>query len=276
MATQWGGDSVIALSTSNYRGSGRKFADYVINSYFASSPRDTINFWGRYFAHNASGYLYQNDSEAQALNDAVRSYDAKGSGFIFPIDAGPQADISGNWASGIARATACTNYIKSKLGNKLTVQANSLVYVYLDIEGSTTLSTDFWNGWAVGVDYATYNSNWTFSAGAYLGTAAAFANSGPILQNAGEACSAIVSGQPARVCSSGGCGSPGPSWAPSNLAGITTQIWQYSIAGRNVAPITMCYACRANFPDCDLNATNPSVGGPLRGDGRDYMLQCWS
>ena len=69
----------------------------------------------------------------------------------------------------------------------------------------------------------------------------------------------------ARNCTD--CDSPGPSWGPTGISGLATNVWQYGIQ-----PGCQNLGCHSNPVLVDLDLTNPGIPGAFGFGQCDNML----
>jgi hypothetical protein len=265
--TQWGVDSGERV-TDNYSGCGRtgSLAWYVRYClYYYPAPPDNIVYWARYFVNETLSFQWTAAESAALLGANIH--------WVVPICETHQTNLGGSSDQGHVDATSFSWNVWNAIANngQMHFPGSGRIDCFLDIEGSTYLSPDYWSGWATEVNSFTGNGGqgYPLYAHAYLGggtyrnqnctTLASFANASGI----GAKCFGIWSNQPEKVGGCSGCGSPGPSWQPQNCSPLTTRLWQYGSQ-------PTCNGCF--YSPVDVDSSNPSITGPYGNDETDYMI----
>lgn len=267
MTTEWGCDT---CGPANQSYNGTTLADYVRNNYFVP---DSLAFWARYVAPVGSSGCQSLDvdpyDECVALKNA-------GFNWIQPVTTPGDYSSTGNstndynrgYSDGQAACATIINAINNSSG-RLAMPGGGVLYLYLDVEANTSLSSDYWNGWATAIYYYQYNGGTPFFECCYCNPSDGL-NTCSVLSSATGAavCYGIWSSEPEPLCS--GCYSPGPSWAPNQCANLTTFAWQY---GEQDPCINYGQpgACFSNFPPVDLDQTNPTAGSSWQGGPNDVV-----
>jgi hypothetical protein len=225
--TFWGADTVNPLNNLSYCGGGscddRYFATYAVNhTVLASSPHNTIRFWGRYFRNAGSSTVeWQGNGEATALQQAQAQNSALGSnrnGWILPIDTPTQSQVNaGTYAEGVTEANDVLAKLATALNNDadLNLPGSEILYVYLDWEDDTgAFSGPFYDGWSETIEFYEYpsdSSNFPFYAALYVtNTGGTNGNNACVSANDAGILNNIWSTQ-----NEPNCDSPGPAWGGS-------------------------------------------------------------
>ena len=252
MPSQWGLDSVAFMDQSY---GGTTLADYAINHYFAyPPPRDTVQWWGRYFTTTGGFSAFRGNGEVVALINAIKANPATNHryGWILPISDDATSTIeNGSKTQGINAGNAVCNNIGYWLGHaaNLHMPGSNQLYIYLDIENS--VSSSYWSGWSYAVNDYQVGRYYPYYPCAY-----GHPYSSPCSVIANNAIS-YWSNEPEPNCYS-----PGPSWAPQKCPNDLphTMVWQY---GEH---------CMSGEVDVDL--ANTSFVGPYGNGLMDYLLWC--
>ena len=257
--TFWGVDSVAAIDSGTSHGT---LAHYVINYWFASPPRDTIVYWGRYFAIFSGITPYTRDNEAVQLIDEVYAYSGHRRGWILPICDPPTATVqSGSGSDGNYWGNLICQNVSYWLthGDHTHMPGHKQLYTFLDIE--STLSHAFWQGWAPAVFYYNFNGSLPYYESAYMSPYVSGLCSFLAGQSGSNRCQAIWSYEPENASTK--CFSPGPGWGPASCGSSPWLVnWQYSQAQN----------CSGNL--VDLDQTNPGITGPYGFGFLDFMIYC--
>jgi hypothetical protein len=263
MSRFWGADS---LENMDHHEHGTTLADYVINTQYAGGTRDQIVWWGRYFDHGTSSGNdhWRGDVEADALSTAVGRYanPTGGNSWVMPIASPfPTPGPSSTYSTGVFDANYVGGIIAQNLSGRLHLPGNGQLMVYIDIENGQHVSTSYLLGWGSGINtYPIGSDSLPLYACAYVSP-----NDPTDVNNvnaAGKFFQAWTP-EPEPLCS--GCYSPGPNWAPSNIPGLPTNVWQY---GEQPG----CASCRGQTIYVDLDQTNPSIAGQFGYGQCDNML----
>jgi len=256
MPQQWGLDSVAYMDQSY---GGTTLADYAINHWFAyPPPRDTIQWWGRYFTTTGGFNPYRGNGEAVALINAIKANPATNhrSGWILPLsDDATNTIINGNKTQGTNAGNAVCQNVSYWLRTapNMHMPGSGALRIYLDIE--STVSTQYWQGWHTAVSLYYYNQQYPapYYAAAY---GHHYSSNCATLASAYRAAS-FWSNTPEPNCYS-----PGPAWGPDKCPSDIppTEAWQY---GEH---------CMSGEVDVDL--ANTSYGGPYGNGLMDYLIYC--
>jgi hypothetical protein len=187
------------------------------------------NFWMRYFTPSPAADQLNNDPvpECQAAWDS-------GGHYIGPISAPTQSRLSGSSAQGQADAQAYASALLSAYHavGPLLLPANSTLYCWLDQEYSTSLSLNYWNGWAGYLDGYNFAGLGTYPLypTLYCDPASPYPNCSTIGNASADYCYAVWSNEP-EPC--GTLKNP-PSWRADTCAGYAstpTRLWQFGEQG---------------------------------------------
>jgi hypothetical protein len=207
-------------------------------------------FWIRYFNPSPAADLLSSDASAECSG----AWDSGGH-YIGCISAPTQSRLSGSTAEGQADAqsTAASMLSAYDAVGPLDLPSNGQLWVWLDQEYSTSLSLDYWDGWA------NYIANYNFAGlgtyplypGLYCDPYSPYPNCSTIAQATGLNIPVAVWSSEPEPC--GGIKSP-PSFDADECSAVSsstvaTKLWQFGEQG----------ACgySANV-DCDLGATDIS------------------
>lgn len=115
-------------------------------------------FWIRYFSPSPAADIFSNDPTSECEGAW-----ASGGHYVGPISAPTQSRLSGSTAEGQADAQtfAASMLVAWDDVGPLKLPSNNALYCFLDQEYSTSLSLDYWDGWA------NYIANYNFAG---LGT----------------------------------------------------------------------------------------------------------
>jgi hypothetical protein len=242
----------------------------------AKSKYGTPSFWIRYFKPTITGGTPdQNFTTAGKEMQALRV--TSGARYLAPLSApGASRESTNSYAYGqndaatfaasIERFAAydpCTEY-----GIKIFGPNSSYLYVYLDVEASTVLNQNYWNGWSTYIYNYAWKGGGNFAAlplypGIYLNPVSSKAPCN-VIKAANTLPIKIWTNQPEPYCTC--CGKFGSvKWSvsgPKNCSGYTSFIWQQ--AERGIC-ITNCGAS-STLVNVDIDELNPS------NDSRDYMF----
>lgn len=265
MGNEWGVDSTTRADNAGYNGCGQSnqtLAWYVKDCYFYyPPPPDTINFWGRYFSPSITSPTFDTEGHPGLEVGAMR---AVGIYYIFPIT--EPSDLNGNnsQTAGFNDAKATCDAIVNMIyggvddGHCLGYPSTNEVWIYLAVEGSWTLTSNYWKGWVDEVwSYVdSHTGRLPFYPGVYTNCNSQVCG---VVQNGDHAAFVKVwASEPDYSANCGGayCSSPGPSWGPCGCSGDDyTSLWQYGIYPGNG---TDCQAC-PGFPPVDVDQSNPNV-----------------
>jgi hypothetical protein len=133
----WGFDSTTKI---NYDCGGDDLRKWARNIY-----NDDPNFWGRYFASpgNDTPMLYHSPEGVELA--------AHNTNHIVPITSPHQPRLETGRANGVDDATAALDDVHNAvaLGAEMRwPQTDGMVILWLDVEPSTNLSDEYWDGWA--------------------------------------------------------------------------------------------------------------------------------
>lgn len=237
-----------------------------IKSYFASSGY-TPTFWGRYWDPTPSDVAAIDFSWSRSATE-LASMSAAGIYRLAVLTSPAQSRISSGRASyGKADGnTVCSAIDRSYHNiNQLFAPTSGQIYIFLDVEYGTALSSGYWNAWADAVDAytATYIGGKPFYPCAYIDPSDPKPNCSTMA--ATDKGFAIWSSSPRPVCS--GCSFQNRSWVPSHCATQPsyTALWQ---SGEPTGPpYPECQGCRSGYPNVDIDQGNPSR------DPRVYMMR---
>jgi hypothetical protein len=192
------------------------------HSEFGADP----NFWLRYFAPSP----YADVVESDPTSECVGAWESGGPR-IGPIMAPDQANLASSSAQGLADAESFCAAIYSTFTSvgPLQTPANGMIYCWLDQEYSTTLSLDYWNGWAdyvAGYKFANVGTRPLYAC-LYCDPYSPYPNCTTIGASGAAPCHAVWSSEPEP------CGSlaNSPSWNADACAAVPTKVWQYGEQG---------------------------------------------
>jgi hypothetical protein len=207
------------------------------------------NFWIRYFAPCSYTPLSTNArAECDALWDGNSTAPYLGS-----MSTPTQSRLSGSSAEGLADAQT---YISSMLSAYDTVAplflpTNRELWCWLDQEPGTTLSLDYWNGWAGYLNgYELDGFGYPFYAGLHCDPAAPALNCSIVDGPSAAACFAVWASGPLRCSNS--LASPPPAWTPGTCGSVVTQLWQYWVED----------TCRSTAANVDISFARPGTYYP--------------
>ncbi|MBO0803652.1 MAG: hypothetical protein J2P25_11335 [Nocardiopsaceae bacterium] len=189
-------------------------------SEFGADPE----FWVRYFSPSPAANLFSDDPSSEALG----AWDSGGA-YVSCICAPDQSRLSGSSAEGQADAQSMASSIQSSLSAVSQLSVPSQLWCWLDQEASTSLSLDYWNGWASYIASYNLDSNGTYPMhpGLYCDPASAYPNCSTISQASGTAAPVAVWSSEPEPCS----GFTAPSWNPDSCSSVATKLWQYGEQG---------------------------------------------
>jgi hypothetical protein len=266
----WGCDSGNPISTAQT--GWASLGDYVINGYYPSS---SIFFWGRYFYGSGPSFDWHGNAEATALLYAIRKRQGSGhAGWIAPFTFPPQGNLGGSYSLGYSDAGVMLGQLENALSTNANLHepGSNIICCYLDVEPTTTISSNYWKGWATRINTALYpggSGTYPFYACAYFdwkivatcNTLGAFMPQNNLGKpsNPSTTCWNMWTLRPQSTS----CSSPGPAWGGFGCGGLVPQFWQYDVTKMCPGP-----------PPVDLDETNPSVVGPFHGGMLDFILIC--
>jgi hypothetical protein len=272
----WGTDSV--ARTTDASGFDSQNMAQRVRAYWVT----THQYWGRYFGNIASG-RYGGGSQAGM---AAENLALLNSGFYEVVPINSPGNVGTNdYNAGGLQAQAATADIQTAINAghmDLPDTSNHAVYLYLDIEyPGSALNREYWKGW-----HDSVRNSWIVSPrwGSLLGPIypAAYANPSDattmdVLTNTpGYICWGLWSPKPSAVACGTYCTIPGPDFGFGQFyAGLTAHLWQYGIhetagVSNSGCPYTLPNppgACYSDYPNVDLDETNPSFSQI------SYMLQ---
>jgi hypothetical protein len=183
-------------------------------------------FWIRYFTPSPAADVFDSDPEPESAG----AWDSGGH-YVGCISAPTQSRLSGSEAEGQADAQSFAAAMQSAYYavEPLLLPANGQLYCWLDQEYSTSLSLDYWNGWA---DYiANYNfadlGTYPLYPCLYCDPYSPYPNCSTLATSGAAACQAVWSSEP-EPC--GSLASP-PAWDADECGTVATELWQYGEQG---------------------------------------------
>jgi len=214
---------------------GYDTASYIYNVYSAAdSAYGSPAYWMRYFSPSPNGTVDQSSSHA---NSECRSDWDSGAKHLSPITSPTQSRLSGTAAEGMADAQTFASALVSvyQWVAPLNLPANDILYCWLDLESSTSLSTTYWSGWSSYLN--TYDweglDNRPLYASLYCNPCGGSHHNCSTIGSAGG-CFAVWSSEP----ESGYCGyslRSLPAWHAANCSGcgstVPTVVWQFAEKG---------------------------------------------
>jgi hypothetical protein len=198
------------------------------HSEFGTDP----NFWVRYFTPSPAADIFSDNAEAECIG----AWDSGGP-HIMCICAPIQSRLSGSTAEGQADAQSmCASMLTGYHAvAPLNLPSSHELWCWLDQEASTSLSLDYWNGWA------NYIANYNFAGlgtyplypGLYCNPDAAYPSCTVIAKATGLNIPVAVWSSEPEPC--GKLASP-PSWKAESCTSVskstvTTKLWQYGEQG---------------------------------------------
>lgn len=202
-------------------------------------------FWVRYFPP-----CYFTPFSSDPVAEATGIWNGNsGSPDLGPICTPTQSRLDGTSAEGLADAQSMISALISTYTTVTPLQlpATGTLFTWLDQEASTSLSLDYWNGWAGYVNGYAYSGSHPFHASLYCNPDAAPPNCSIVDSSSADKCYAVWSSEPLECSNSL---SDTPAWAAESCSGITTYLWQFWDEG-------ICYSTSA---DVDLDVGHPNTG----------------
>jgi hypothetical protein len=213
---------------------GYDTAGQIQNTYSSAHSEFGIKpgFWVRYFTPSPAADILSNNAEAECLG----AWDSGGP-HIMCICAPIQSRLSGSTAEGQADAQSmCASMLSGYHAvARLNLPSGNELWCWLDQEASTSLSLDYWNGWAG------YIANYNFASlgkyplypGLYCNPDAAYPSCTVIAKATGLNIPVAVWSSEPEPC--GKLASP-PSWKAQSCTSVststvTTKLWQYGEQG---------------------------------------------
>ena len=189
------------------------------HSEFGANP----SFWIRYFSPSPAADLFNDDARAESQGAW-----ASGGPAVGCISAPRQSRLSGSAAEGHADAQAFAAAMLAAYHavGPLELPSNGQLYCWLDQEYSTSLSSDYWKGWAnyiADYDFAGLGTYPLYPC-LYCDPYSPYPNCSTIAKSGGvDAPAAIWSSEPEP------CGSltRPPRWNADVCATVPTRLWQY-------------------------------------------------
>jgi hypothetical protein len=188
-------------------------------------------FWIRYFS---PCYLTPVNSSATNAVDECKAIWNSGGHYLGAVSTPLQSRLSGTKADGTADAQTFANALQTVYYDVSTLKlpSNNELYCWLDQETNTTLSVDYWDGWASYLDGFNFANTGTLPLypALYCNPCAAVANCST-LKSASYAAFGIWASEP-QECKYTLTNTP--PWAPETCAGcgvdngVATEIWQYA------------------------------------------------
>jgi len=244
---------------------GYDCADTITNQYRPASVYGTPAFWLRYFSPSPSATVV-NVSSSNASSECDAAWDSGGK-YIGPICAPTQSRLSSNsYSEGQADAqTFASALLQVYLWvAPFNLPTNGVVYCWLDQEPSTSLSSNYWNGWGSYIDGYNWNFTGTYPLFSclYCNPCAPYPNCSTVNNPNNHVCWSIWSQQPQK-CYTVSNPPPWSAEACSNTcagsySGPATQLWQFRI--------------QIDYPTCTnlSTAVDMDVGG-----GINYANYCF-
>lgn len=127
---------------------GYDTASYINSVYSAADSKyGAADYWIRYFTPSPNGTVDQSSSHANSECDADWDSGAK---HLSPITSPAQSHLSGSSAQGLADAQAFAAAIHNVWAwvLPLFLPTNNTLYSWLDQEAGTSMSSNYWSGWA--------------------------------------------------------------------------------------------------------------------------------
>jgi hypothetical protein len=210
--------------TAGYDTAGEIQNTYVsAHSEFGTDP----GYWIRYFAPSPAADLFSSDPSAECSG----AWDSGGP-YIGCVSAPIQSRLSGSTAEGQADAQSMAASMLSAYYavGPLDLPSNGQLWCWLDQEYSTSLSLDYWDGWA------NYIANYNFASlgtyplypGLYCDPYSPYPNCSTIAQATGLNIPVAIWSSEPEPC--GGIASP-PSWDPDECSTVATYLWQFGEQG---------------------------------------------
>jgi hypothetical protein len=208
-------------------------------------------YWIRYFSPSPAADLFSSDPSAESSG----AWDSGGP-YVGCICAPTQSRLSGSTAEGQADAQSMAASMLSayQAVGPILLPSNGQLWCWLDQEYSTSLSLDYWDGWA------NYIANYDFASlgtyplypGLYCDPYSPYPNCSTIAQATGLNIPVAIWSSEPEPC--GGIASP-PSWDPDECSTVATYLWQFGEQGA-----------------CGYSA---NVDVDLAGDGISYADYCF-
>jgi hypothetical protein len=213
---------------------GYDTAGEIQNTYVSAHDEFGVDpaFWLRYFTPSPAADIFSGDPTAECQGAW-----ASGGHYVGCICAPTQSRLSGSTAEGQADAQSmCASMLSAYYAvGPLLLPSNNMLYCYLDQEYSTSLSLDYWDGWA------NYIANYNFAGlGTYPLYPALYCDPYSPYPNCSTIAEATGLNIPAAVWSSepepcGGIADP-PSWDADECSSVSsskvpTKVWQFGEQG---------------------------------------------
>jgi hypothetical protein len=195
---------------------------------------------------------------SQVANE-VAALKSDGIRYILPV-CSPGGNVNtGSYSTGEsqgAQFTKAINTVVNQSGGKIVMPGNGQLKVYLDVEGDSNMSSNYYAGWsdAVMSSVGPSGAGYPFYAACYCDVP--YANFCSVLNS--YPCYGVWAIHPESGCAT--CKSPGPSWGPNHCSNSTppSLVWQYAEADNHICTGCATYACsNCGFPNIDLDQTTP-------------------
>jgi hypothetical protein len=186
------------------------------------------NFWIRYFTPSPAADIFSDNAEAESEGAW-----ASGGHYVGCVCAPTQSRLAGSSAEGQADAQSMAASMLSawEAVGPLHVPSNNILYCFLDQEASTSLSLDYWDG------FANYIANYNFGSlgtyplypALYCDPDSPFPNCSTIAQATGLNIPVAVWSSEPEPCTRSIVDTP--SWDAEECAAAPTRLWQYAEQG---------------------------------------------
>jgi hypothetical protein len=206
---------------------GYDTANYIQDVYqsahdeFGADP----GYWIRYF--NPCPFGSFNDDPTTESQAAWNS----GGHFVGAVSSPSQSRLAGSTAEGQADSqTYCASLLSAFYAvEALYLPSSEMLYCWLDQEASTSLSLDYWNGWATYLGDYNFadNGHYPLYPGLYCDPDAAPPNCSIIGNADAFPCAGVWASTPEP------CGSltDPPAFAPEECSKVSTELWQFGEQG---------------------------------------------
>jgi hypothetical protein len=182
-------------------------------------------YWIRYFDPCPFGSF---DDDPMAESKAAWDSGARSVG---AVSSPWQSNLAGSTAQGQADAqTYCASLLSAyKAVGPLDLPSNQMLFCWLDQEASTSLSLDYWNGWATYVGDYNFadNRRYPLYPGLYCDPDAPPPNCSIIGNPDAFPCAGVWASTP-EPC---GTLTDPPAFAPEECPSVTTELWQFGEQG---------------------------------------------
>jgi hypothetical protein len=207
---------------------GYDTAGEIQNTYASAYDEFGVDpdFWIRYFSPSPYADVFESDP----TDECIGAWESGGPQ-IGCIMAPDQSNLTSSSAQGQSDAETFCAAIYSAYTSvgPLQTPSDGALWVWLDQEASTSLSLDYWNGWAnyvAGYEFDNVGTEPLY-AGLYCDPDSPYPNCSTIGTSGASTCWAVWSSEP-EPC--GSIADP-PSWDAETCAAAPTRVWQFGEQG---------------------------------------------